>query len=297
MKPLLALLIAFGFAGIVEASQDIDEGADADPRGQVEVSNTSGDVTVRGWDRDRIEVTGTLGRGAERLDFVRDRKHTLIKVVLREAARNISGSDLDIRIPQASGLTVTGVSADITVENVKGIQSLQTVSGDIDAMVFEADLEAKTVSGDVDVQGRRNSTLVTVMTVSGDVEITDIGGEVEASAVSGDLTIEAGVLTRVRLRTTNGDITVQGAVEKGGRLDAETVNGDVEVMLADASNVELDIETFNGDIDHCFDARVERKSRYGPGRELRLSRGDADRTVRVKAFNGDVEICALVDER
>ncbi len=101
------------------------------------------------------------------------------------------------------------------------------------------------------------------------------------------------VLTRVRVRTTNGDITIQGALADGGRLDGETVNGDVEVILADISNLSVNVETFNGDIDHCFDAEVERKSRYGPGRELRLSRGDGQRSVRVKTLNGDVEICNL----
>ena len=148
-------------------------------------------------------------------------------------------------------------------------------------------------SGDVEIRGHHNATLVTIMTVSGDADITGIGGEVEASAVSGDLTIEADVLTRVRLRTTNGDITVQGALASGGRLDGETVNGDVEVMLADISNLSVNVETFNGDIDHCFDAEVERKSRYGPGRVLRWNRGDSERSVRVKTLNGDVEICHL----
>ena len=119
----------------------------------------------------------------------------------------------------------------------------------------------------------------------------------EASAVSGDLTIEGDALTRVRLRTTNGDITIQGALADGGRLDGETVNGDVEVILADISNLSVNVETFNGDIDHCFDAEVERKIRYGPGRELRLSRGDGRRSVRVKTLNGDVEICNLGGER
>ncbi|MCZ6871488.1 MAG: DUF4097 family beta strand repeat-containing protein [Gammaproteobacteria bacterium] len=293
MKLSVVMLIALGLATTVAASDDIDELADADPRGRVEVSNTSGNVNVRGWSRDEIRIKGTLAAGAERLDFIRDGKHTLIKVIHPKGAHHIGSSNLDIRIPEGSELRVMAVSADITVENVHGIQNLQTVSGEIETTVFEADLEARTVSGDVEVQGHHNATLVTIMTVSGDADITDIGGEVEASAVSGDLTIEADMLTRVRLRTTNGDITVQGALASGGRLDGETVNGDVEIMLADISNLSINVETFNGDIDHCFDAEVERKSRYGPGRELRWNRGDSERSVRVKTLNGDVEICHL----
>lgn len=293
MKLSLVMLIALGLVATVEASDEINEQADADPRGRVEVSNASGNVNVQGWSRDEIRITGTLAAGAERLDFIRDGKHTLIKVIHPKGAHHIRSSDLDIRIPEGSELSVMGVSTDITVEGVHGVQNLQTVSGEIEATVFEADLEARTVSGDVEIRGHHNATLVTIMTVSGDADITDIGGEVEASAVSGDLTIEADVLTRVRLRTTNGDITIQGALAIGGRLDGETVNGDVEIMLADISNLSVDVETFNGDIDHCFDAEVERKSRYGPGRTMRWSRGDADRSVRVKTLNGDVEICHL----
>jgi DUF4097 and DUF4098 domain-containing protein YvlB len=290
------VLIGLCLTGLVKA-EIIDEAADADPRGRVEVSNVSGDVVVRGWDEARIRVTGTLGDGAERLDFVRDGKHTLIKVVYPDEHHHDADTDLDIQVPEGSDLRVTGVSADIDVENVRGVQNLQTVSGEVVAEVFGADFEARTVSGDIEVHGQRQSTLVTIITVSGDVDIMETGGELEASAVSGDIDVVAGTLSRARLRTTNGDITLGGELERGGRLDGETVNGDVEVMLADASNVEINVETFNGDIDHCFDVQVERKSRYGPGRELRVTRGDGESSVRIKTLNGDVEICGAGGNR
>ena len=86
MKLSLVMLIALGLAAAVEADE-IDELADADPRGRVEVSNTSGDVNVKGWNRDEIRVSGTLADGAERLlavfnQLARKHKNDCFGVVL-----------------------------------------------------------------------------------------------------------------------------------------------------------------------------------------------------------------------
>ena len=36
--------------------------------GRVELGNIAGSVTVRGWDRNEVQVTGQLGRSVERVD-------------------------------------------------------------------------------------------------------------------------------------------------------------------------------------------------------------------------------------
>lgn len=273
------------------ADEDIDERQDADPNGTVEVLSRSGTVAVEGWDESEITVEGSLGRGTEHLSFVRDGKHTMIKVVVPGSGRDVGSTDLNIRVPRNSELSINGVSGDIDTEGVWGIQRLQTVSGDISAEVFDGDIEVKTVSGDLRVNGNNAPTLVTITVISGDTEIENIAGEVEASTVSGDLEIEASELSRARFKSTDGDIEVVGSLAGGGRFDAETVNGEVSLTITDATHLEVDAETFNGDIDNCFGEEVTRKSQYGPGRMLRFSRGDADRTVRVKTMNGDVSIC------
>ena len=40
----------------------------ADAAGEVEISNVSGTIDVRGWDRSEVQVTGELGDDVERLD-------------------------------------------------------------------------------------------------------------------------------------------------------------------------------------------------------------------------------------
>ncbi len=287
MKFLVCLIGSLAFSAAV-AGEDIDERQDADPNGDVEVSNVSGEVRVTGWDEDVIEITGELGNGVDELVFERDGKHTTIKV----KGERMRSSDLYIKVPEGSNLEVNTVSADIEVDGVHGMQRLQSVSGDITSQVYEDDFEAKTVSGDLELVGNNARTLVTLTTVSGDAEIENISGEVEVTTVSGEIDIKAGVLSRARLRATNGELDIEGELEAGGRYDLSVVNGEVDVLLHSDANLDVDIETFNGDIDNCFGEKSERKSEYGPGRFLRFSRGDADRTVRIRAFNGDVDICS-----
>ena len=287
MKFLVVLMGSLFFTTAF-AGEDIDERLAADPDGDVEVSNVSGEVRVTGWDEDVIEITGELGNGVDELVFERDGKRTTIKV----KGDRMQSSDLYINVPKASNLDVNTVSADIEVARVQGMQRLQSVSGDITSQVYEDDFEAKTVSGDLKVVGQNARTLLTLITVSGDAEIENVSGEVEVTTVSGEIDINAGVLSRARLKATNGELDIEGELEAGARWDFSVVNGEVDVVLKTDTDLDVDIETFNGDIDNCFGERSQRKSEYGPGRFLRFSRGDADRTVRIRAFNGDVDICS-----
>lgn len=286
------LILSGVWMPVAYAKTNIDETRDAQPHGEVEVSNIAGEINVIGWDKEQIEVTGYLGDGVERLDFVQDRSHTLIKVIYPKNSRNVNGSVLNIRVPEDSDLSVNGVSADIEVSGVKGLQRLATVSGEVETEVFENDAEIKAVSGDLQVRGSEYPAFLTLTTVSGDLEVEKIAGELEMSTVSGDLEVVAGILTRARLKTTNGDISLVGILAEGGRIDAKTINGDVDIKLEGGKDIAIEIETFYGDIDSCFDAEVQRKSQYGPGRYLRFSEGEGSRKVVINTLNGDVEICA-----
>ena len=273
-------------------AEDIDERDSADPNGRVHVSNTAGTVIVTGWDEDEVEVTGTLGEGTRGLEFKREGRHTTVKVLYKRGSHRSESSHLKVRVPERSELAVNGVATDIEVTGVMGVQRLETISGEITAETFASDLEAKSVSGDIEIHGHGHESLLTVSTVNGDTEISGVAGELETTTVSGDVEIDAGKITRARLRTTAGDIEISGDLVSGGRIDSESINGEITVNLTDGTDLDVDVETFNGDIENCFGEEVERKSRYGPGRLLRFSRGDGDRTVRLKTLNGEIEICA-----
>ena len=248
------------------------------------------EVIVSGWDRNEIHITGTLGRGVERLDFIRDDDLTIIEVVYPDHG-NSQGSDLYIKVPRASSLEVTAVSSPIKVDGVEGRQRLNTVSGDVTTEAFASDIEAETVSGDLDVSGQDVATHTSLQTVSGSIETNGVSGELEASTVSGKIVATARMLSRARLNTTNGRITLDGGLASNGRYDLSTTNGRVKVMLDHDKDLDVDAQTFTGSIKNCFGVEAT-KSRYTSERTLRIQAGEANRTVRIRSMVGQIDICS-----
>jgi DUF4097 and DUF4098 domain-containing protein YvlB len=272
------------------ADTTVDERRSAEADGFVEIINVSGEIEVSGWDEDELTVTGTLGRGVERLDIEADGDRIRIEVIYPNIGRS-EGSDLKIRLPRNSSLEVRTVSADIDVGDVRGRQRLNSVSGDISTELYGNDLEAETVSGDLEVEGDGQPTIVALKTVSGNIEASDLVGEVEAGSVSGRIQVDAGMLDRARLGTTSGRMTLEGGLSSGGRYDLSSTSGRVNVLLDDDADIDLDAQSFSGDIENCFGVESSRNG-YSPERSLRLRDGAGNRTVRIRTMSSDISICA-----
>ena len=290
MKRLTVVVLGMLLAAPVMA-EEVDRTLDAASDGRVHISNIAGAVTIDGWSRDQVQVTGELGRNVEELIFERDGDKVTIKVkVPQKSGRGIE-SDLYIQVPQASSIDVSTVSADIEVMKVTGEQSLGTVSGDIDTEGAESDISAEAVSGDIEVNGQNKVTNTRANTVSGDVQLVRVAGIADTESVSGDVMITDGSFERIDMSTVNGDLMFRSALQAGGKLTAETVNGSVDIEFTDDISGRFDIDTFNGDIDNCFGPKPERTSKYTPGLELSFQEGDGDARVNISTLNGDVSIC------
>lgn len=272
-------------------AEEVDRRLDAAPDGEVYVSNISGSITINGWSRNEVEVTGEIGRNVEELIFERDGDKITVKVkVPRNSGRGIE-SDLNIQVPEGSSIDVGTVSADIEVEDVKGEQKLNTVSGDIDTEGGQSDISAGAVSGDIEVSGQRQEAETRVNSVSGDVTLFRVAGTVSAESVSGDVIVDEGSFDRVGLNTVNGEILFRGQLRDGGKLKAETVNGSVDLEFSGDVSGRFEVDTFNGDIDNCFGPKPERTSKYTPGWEWSHEDDKGDARVDVSTLNGDVTIC------
>jgi DUF4097 and DUF4098 domain-containing protein YvlB len=287
----LALLLG-SLPGLAAADgTPINKRTAADPAGTVEVSNVAGSVTVTGWNRNEVEVTGELGEGTEQLEFTKAEKLTRVKVIVPKRSYNVDDTDLVIKVPSGSAVSINTVSADIVVQGVRGSQRLQAVSGDLRTQASGEDVECRTVSGDVTVHGSGKKGLVSITTVSGDATATKVAGEVNGNTVSGSFNLGAGEVTRSRLRSTSGDLGLTGQLAPDARLDVESISGDVRLDFVDGGLGQFDISTFNGEIRNCFGPKAQRTSEYGPGRELRFQEGAGTGRVRIKTLNGDIGVC------
>lgn len=290
MKKLLVATIALAF-GAPALAEEVSRTLDADPDGHVHVSNIAGSVTVRGWSRDSVEVTGTLGRNVKELITERDGDEIVIKVkVPRYGGRGID-SDLTINVPRNSSLDVGTVSANVDVNDVMGEQSLQSVSGNVETNFFGGDVSGESVSGDVEVRGNNETGEVDASSVSGNVVVFRVSGDVDAESVSGNVTVNEGSFDDANVSTVNGKVVFRGVLLKGGDLYVETVNGKADVEVGDNVSAEINIETLNGRIRNCFGPEPKKVSKYGPGWELSFTQGDGDGDIRIETVNGSVSLC------
>lgn len=287
----MTLIIAGLFLAAPLLAEEVDQTLEAAPDGEVDISNIAGSITVEGWSRNAVEVTGTLGRNVEKLVFERDGDNVLIQVKVPRKGGRGTDADLSIRVPEKSSIDVSGVSSDITVTSVRGVQRLQTVSGDVETESFGNDVSAESVSGDVEVEGDASDNETSISTVSGDVVLERGSGVVRAGSVSGDVTVDQGSFGRAELGTVNGDVIFRSGLRKGGRFSAETVNGDLDVEFSGDVSARVEIETFNGSIRNCFGPEPERTSKYTPGLELSFTEGGGDGRVEMSTMNGDISIC------
>jgi len=282
----LSLLL---LAGNAAAQEKIDERKAAAADGAVVIKNISGEVIVFGWDKKEIHVTGTLGRGTERLDFDVDGDRARIKVVLpRGPNRNVKGSYLEIHVPKDSRVRVGTVSADIEVSRVGGELDLESVSGDVTADGKVKEVAAESVSGRITLEVESDE--VTAESVSGDIDLSGVRGDVEAESVSGDIEVSGGEFSRFTAGTVSGDIHFEGDLEERGICAFNSHSGDIVLRLPAGIEGEFELSTFSGDIDSDIGPKIGRSRKHSDGKEIEFMTGDGDARVRAETFSGDIDL-------
>jgi len=283
-------LLAICLSTSAYAQETIDESRPVKPTVRVEVENISGSVTVSGWDREELKITGTLGRGTERLDIDGSNDRVRIEVVLPRHARNVDGTDLEIRMPMKGSLEVSTVSADIEATEIDGEVYLKSVSGDIDLSSRSVETDVETVSGEIRLLV--DSDQVRAKAVSGDILVRKARGTLSAGTVSGDIVVEGGTFRRLDGETVSGDIRLTGDLQQDGVYRFESHSGTVELWLPAGVNADFEVSTYSGEIESDFGGHPRHKGRYTPSQELDFTAGDGGASVRIDTFSGDVELRA-----
>ncbi|MFC2172008.1 DUF4097 domain-containing protein [Acidobacteriota bacterium] len=288
MRKILICLFTIGFTvSIAVAQEEVNRSLKVSKDGSVEVSNISGSVTVTGWNKDEVEVTGTLGKGVKELEFETSGDRTKILVILPRNTKNVGETHLEIRVPKPSQVEIETVSATIDVSDVKGALDLHSVSGSITTTGKPREVEVQSVSGNVEIDV--DSPIVEVESVSGSVTMKGVSERVKAANVSGDIEVVTDSIERAEFETVSGSISFTGDLSPDGRLEAQSFSGIVELVLPASISAEFDISTFSGGIDNDFGYKPE-KSSFSVAKNLSFSMGSGDGRISVETFSGKVRI-------
>jgi DUF4097 and DUF4098 domain-containing protein YvlB len=274
--------------GVASAGLKIDERRPALADARIEIDNMAGSIRVIGWDQQEVKVIGTLGEGAEGLDFDGPPEHLEIEVESGSMVPFSVESDLEIYVPAGSHLEIEGFAAQIDVSKVTGTVEASTVNGGIGVDGKASEVSVETVNGSLEISGP--SRRVEAGSVNGTVTIRGAGGEVEASTVNGALTVEGSTFSRASLETVNGSVRFVGALAAGATLTAESVGGSVDLVLPKDVAADFSISTFSGEIQNEFGPEAKQTSRWTSEKELRFSTGSGGARVSVETLSGTVTL-------
>lgn len=267
--------------------------------GQVHIENIKGRIVVRTWSQPQVRVTGSLGKGAEKL-LIEGDGHSLnieVKYPDHDGGWKLWGGNdnraepsvIEVMVPQRASLDIDSVSADIDVQQMAGRKlSVSSVSG---AIVITAsspgEATIENVSGDTSL--RITSNRVQVDSVSGDVKLQGgLDGEVKLESVSGNLSLVAPALSLLDVNTVSGDAQLRAALKPAGAIKVETLSGVLSLSLPANTSAKLHAETFSGDISSPA-AKVQREE-HGPGKSLDTTYGSGQGQIRLESFSGDVRV-------
>ncbi|MCP4902287.1 MAG: DUF4097 domain-containing protein [bacterium] len=289
MKTKFVLTIVVLMAALpLLASERIDESYPASATGDVLISNISGSVKVTGWDRNEVEIAGTLGDGTERLEVDRDDDRIRIVVRVPRRSHNVEESHLTISVPRRSSLEVETVSARSGVSGVEGELDFTSVSGNVSISGRPSALSVSSVSGRVKVEFAPEDSEISA--VSGSIEVFDCSGALEVASISGDIVVHSGELDSLDAATTSGSVHCEAKPSGRGSFEFDTMSGNVVLVVPRSISADFELSTFSGHIKNQIGPKPTRTSKYAPGEKAEFSTGSGGAQISMSSFSGSVKL-------
>ncbi len=288
---LLVLALAL-VAARVQAQQNVLVGHGATSTVSVRLYASVGDVHVIGWDRDSVEMTGTVPIGArvEMSGGPPSERSRGLKMFV-ETPSEQSGRDgrLVLRVPRGARVWLKTGSADMDVAGVTGGLDLNVVGGSITVHGSPRELRAESMDGAVVVNGAPE--WVRVKTATGDIVLHG-GQDIGASTISGSIRSSGGEVERVKFESTTGGVALSSTLARAASVELETHSGAIDVELTSRAEVDVDAATMTGVIDNRWGRGRPTAGREGRGMTFTSASGGTGGHVVIRTFKGTIRLLA-----
>ena len=290
MPTLAALAVLFAPAAAL-AQQKVSERHAVAPDAAIRIYGSFASVRIVGWDRDSVVVLGGVGAG-ERLFSGGGRSGRKYGLELADGGSGFSETPtarVEFRVPARARVWVKTGSADVEVSGVTGGLDVNIVSGAIRVTGSPRELTAEAMDGTIEVRGA--VPWLRAKTAGGAITAIVEGEDIALSSVSGAVSLAGGGLfRRVRLETVTGDVRFDGALDRGGRLDADSHGGTIDVALPPRQAADFVLTNITGPIKADFEHGQPRGAAEMRGRELVFSTHGGGASVAVRNFKGAVVV-------
>lgn len=259
------------------------------PNVNVKAWNPTGSIRFIAWDRDSIEVRGSVGHNVT-FELSGDGEGMKLGGVKLVAEGHWTDGDaapstLVVYMPRRGTVSVKTVSADIGGQDVSGW--FYSVSGDIRLSGRATSVEAETMNGNLDMNVA--TPWIKARAGNGSLLLRGEPQDVDASTIGGTLNVATSAVLRGQFSSVTGDVHFAGDPSPRAILEFSSHSGAVELLMPQSASALLTLSSIAGPIENGF-ARVRPSSLTPQSMKISLGNGDAQLTVRT--FKGPIRLRA-----
>jgi hypothetical protein len=284
--------IVVGVLSVSALGMQTDTIVDAGGAQRLSLESFRGEVVVRTWDRDAIQVKAD--HPSSRFIDIRRRGSTIDIEAESERGMGLAGSvDFELTVPVGMDLEIEGMAIEVDIQGTEGEVEVGTIHGSIHVVGGRGSIYLGTVNGDVTLEGARGDIEVTG--VAGSATIRDSEGDIVVDAVGGSVTLQDIRSHDVEAGTVGGSLRFEGEIFDDGIYTFGTHGGPIWLYLPTDMNASVDAITLAGNIEIDFPGAPSEPSRASgiPGlreQEVSFEVGNGGGRVEVESFGGQIHI-------
>ena len=284
----LVFLLAAAATGKAPAQAPIHRGRLIAPDAAVRIFNIAGTVRVTGWDRDSVDVTAVVPKGAGEFMFGGGSGGVKMGINPPVGEAVYPGSLFEVRVPARARVWIKTESAEILVSGLTSSADLSSVSGRIVVTGDVAQLSAESMDGGIDVQV--NASLVRLKSAGGTIVLRGNVTDASLSTVSGAATAQLAGLDRGRMETVGGHLTFEAGLRPGGNYALESHSGDISIRLPSNFDAAIDLTALEGRVVNRLTKSPVNPANQRRGETLATSGGKATAELVGRTFKGTITL-------
>ncbi|MEO5988764.1 MAG: DUF4097 family beta strand repeat-containing protein [Candidatus Eisenbacteria bacterium] len=254
----------------------------------LELTNFSGVINVNAWERDAVRVQAEHSR-RDRIVFGQKDKTLLVEAENRQGLPSFVNYYLTV--PQWMPLQLSGINAEIAINNVNGKVNAESVSGDVLVRGTSGALELSSIEGTVRVMDAKGSVEAT--SVNNDVRLERIAGTVSVESVNGSIRLEQLTSHEVSASSMNGTVVFLGDFKRKGRYAFTSHMGNIVVGVPEDAELDVSVINFLGGFRTGFPLRNGASPKRGA--EFNFTLGSGGSSLDLESYQGLIQLMRPIE--
>jgi hypothetical protein len=253
---ILAVDASAGTAGARSARKDddgeqkVERAIAVDPAVAVSLCVASGNISVRGWDRNQVRARSTeaveieLAHAAETTPGAAIKK---LEVAVSDKEKEKPGgkcqafSDIELNVPRGATVLVQTRDGDINIAEVAVAYGV-TQSGNIEVDQVSRSIEVGSLGGDIclkDSSGRISASSAGGSVAATNLRPVEATDSFEVVTTSGDIELSQVTHKQINTKTVSGNLSMTGPLAPAGRYWFNSFSGNVTLAMPANSSFTL----------------------------------------------------------